>query len=73
MACLDLEGRSVLVVGGGRIALEKVAGLLLFHSHDEPALPGFQSGVYYVDATKKASFEPVRDAIDGASCPERAR
>jgi len=28
MACLDLEGLSVLVVGGGRIALEKVAGLL---------------------------------------------
>ena len=28
MACLDLEGRSVLVVGGGRIALEKVIGLL---------------------------------------------
>jgi siroheme synthase-like protein len=28
MACLDLEGRSVLVVGGGRIAHEKVVGLL---------------------------------------------
>jgi siroheme synthase-like protein len=28
MACLDLEGRSVLVVGGGRVALEKVRGLL---------------------------------------------
>lgn len=28
MACLDLEGRSALVVGGGRIALEKVGGLL---------------------------------------------
>jgi siroheme synthase-like protein len=28
MACLDLEGRSVLVVGGGTIALEKVRGLL---------------------------------------------
>ena len=27
MACLDLEGRSVLVVGGGRVALEKVNGL----------------------------------------------
>ena len=26
MACLDLEGRSVLVVGGGRVALEKVPG-----------------------------------------------
>jgi siroheme synthase-like protein len=28
MACLDLEGRSVLVVGGGPVALEKVQGLL---------------------------------------------
>jgi len=28
MACLDLEGRSVLVVGGGPVALEKVCGLL---------------------------------------------
>ena len=28
MACLDLAGRSVLVVGGGRVGLEKVEGLL---------------------------------------------
>ena len=28
MACLDLTGRSVLVVGGGRVALEKIEGLL---------------------------------------------
>jgi siroheme synthase-like protein len=28
MACLDLDGRSVLVVGGGSVALEKVRGLL---------------------------------------------
>lgn len=28
MACLDLTGRSVLVVGGGPVALEKVVGLL---------------------------------------------
>ena len=26
MACIDLEGRRVLVVGGGRVALEKVEG-----------------------------------------------
>lgn len=28
MACLDLTGRSVLVVGGGHVALEKIEGLL---------------------------------------------
>jgi siroheme synthase-like protein len=28
MACVDLQGRSVLVVGGGRIALEKTRGLV---------------------------------------------
>ena len=28
MACLDLTGRAVLVVGGGRVALEKIEGLL---------------------------------------------
>jgi len=28
LACLDLTGRSVLVVGGGSVALEKVRGLL---------------------------------------------
>ena len=28
MACLDLKSRSCLVVGGGRVALEKIHGLL---------------------------------------------
>jgi siroheme synthase-like protein len=28
VACVDLNGRSVLVVGGGRVALEKARGLL---------------------------------------------
>ena len=45
-----------------------VAGLLLFHSHDEPALTGFQSGVRYVDGTPKSSLEPVREAIRSAGC-----
>jgi hypothetical protein len=45
-----------------------VVGLLLFHSHDERALTGFQSGVYYVDGTPKSSLEPVRTAIRDAGC-----
>ena len=48
---------------------ENVAGLLLFHSHDEPALTGFQSGVYYVDGTEKSSFEAVREAAERTMCP----
>jgi hypothetical protein len=40
-----------------------VAGILLFHSHDEPLLAGWQSGVYYVDGSPKSSLEPVRDAV----------
>ena len=43
-----------------------VAGILLFHSHDEPILTGFQSGLYYVDGTPKASLAPVRRAIRAA-------
>jgi precorrin-2 dehydrogenase/sirohydrochlorin ferrochelatase len=33
MACLDLRGRSCLVVGGGSVALEKVHGLLDCEAH----------------------------------------
>jgi len=42
---------------------EGVVGMLLFHSHDEPSLIGFQSGVYYVDGTPKSSLPVVRKAI----------
>jgi hypothetical protein len=42
---------------------EDVVGMLLFHSQDEPYLHGFQSGVHYIDGTRKPSFEPVRRAI----------
>jgi hypothetical protein len=45
---------------------EGVVGLLLFHSHDEPSLIGFQSGVYYVDGTPKSSLPAVREAIEAA-------
>jgi hypothetical protein len=43
-----------------------VAGVLLFHSHDETALLSWQSGVYYADGTPKASFWAVRDSLDRA-------
>ncbi len=40
-----------------------VAGILLFHSQDEPALASWQSGVYYADGTPKSSLYSVRDAL----------
>jgi len=46
-----------------------VEGMLLFHSQDEPALEGFQSGVHYADGGRKASFEPVREAAERTICP----
>ena len=45
---------------------KNVEALLLFHSHDEKNLAGFQSGVYYVDGSPKSSLEPVRKEIQGA-------
>jgi hypothetical protein len=52
-----------------------VIGLLLFHYVDERARAGWQSGVYYVDGTPKASLVRVRAAANStrrgvvAHCP----
>ena len=41
-----------------------VAGVLLFHARDELGLSGWQSGLYYADATPKASLGVVRETMD---------
>ncbi|NUT54635.1 MAG: hypothetical protein HOQ03_01455 [Thermoleophilia bacterium] len=56
-----------------------VAGMLLFHTHDEPGRPGWQSGLVYTDGSPKSSLEPVRKAMDAAAenalgaCPVEAK
>jgi hypothetical protein len=40
-----------------------VKAFFVFHAFDEPALAAWQSGVYYVDGTPKASLPVVRAAI----------
>jgi hypothetical protein len=40
-----------------------VKGFFIFHSIDETALTGWQSGLYYPDGTPKASLAPTRLAI----------
>ncbi len=56
-----------------------VAGMLLFHTHDEPGRPGWQSGLVYADGSPKTSLEPVRRAIVSAgasslgACPVEAK
>jgi hypothetical protein len=55
-----------------------VEGILLFHSHDEPGLANWQSGLFYADGAPKASVAFVRDALARARggsiarCPELA-
>jgi hypothetical protein len=41
-----------------------VKALFLFHAFDEPALAGWQSGVYFADGTPKSSLAPVRSAME---------
>ena len=41
-----------------------VAGVLLFHSSDEPFRAGWQSGLFYADGTPKTSLGVVRDTLD---------
>ena len=40
-----------------------VTGIFLFHTHDEPAFPSWQSGLYYADGAPKSSITAVRDAL----------
>ena len=53
--------------------------MLLFHTHDEPGRPGWQSGLVYADGSPKTSLEPVRRAMESAGtgslglCPVTAR
>ena len=52
-----------------------VVGMLMFHVVDEPGLPQWQSGVFYVDRSPKASLQGMRVAIGfvrrgiAAKCP----
>jgi len=51
MACLDLTGRSVLVVGGGPVALEKVEGLLASGAHVTVVAPAVVPELADLDLT----------------------
>lgn len=62
-----------------RLALcqPNVIGLMVFHTLDEGALGGWQSGPYYADGTPKSSLPAIRDAAlaaragSAATCPDR--
>jgi precorrin-2 dehydrogenase / sirohydrochlorin ferrochelatase len=45
MACLDLTGRRALVVGGGRVGLEKTRGLLDCGAHVTVVAPEVEAGL----------------------------
>ena len=61
MACLDLEGRSCLVVGGGRVALEKIHGLLDC---------GARVTVVALDVSAEVAALPVETIVRGYRSPD---
>jgi precorrin-2 dehydrogenase len=51
LACLDLRGRDCLVVGGGRVALEKARGLLECDAHVTVVAPEVEPELRASDVT----------------------
>ncbi len=64
MACLDLEARDVLVVGGGSVALEKVEGLLTCGARVTVVAPEISVEVERLDV-KLRRREYDSDDLDG--------
>jgi precorrin-2 dehydrogenase / sirohydrochlorin ferrochelatase len=52
MACLDLRGRDCLVVGGGRVAAEKVRGLLDCGADVTVVAPRFEAELRTIDVVR---------------------
>jgi precorrin-2 dehydrogenase/sirohydrochlorin ferrochelatase len=64
MACLDLQGRDCLVVGGGRVATEKVQGLLDCNAKVTVVAPHVDDELWRLPVSKiLRAFEP-EDAAD---------
>jgi len=64
MACIDLTGRSVLVVGGGPVALEKIEGLLTSGADVTVVAPETLPEVEGLDVTRLRR-EYCTDDLDG--------
>ena len=65
MACIDLTGRRVLVVGGGRVALEKVEGLLAAGAAVTVVAPRIVRELAHLDLTLVRRGYRAED-LDGA-------
>ena len=70
MACLDLEGRSCLVVGGGPVGLEKATGLLECGARVTVVAPRAVAGLDALDVEWLArEYEPAD--LDGQFLVDR--
>jgi siroheme synthase-like protein len=65
MACLDLEGRRCLVVGGGTVGLEKAAGLAACGAHVTVVSPELHEGFAELEVEWLARAYETGD-LDGA-------
>ena len=67
MACIDLTGRAVLVVGAGRVALEKIEGLLAAGAEVTVVAPQILPEVEELDADDHPPRLPHRTTSTGSS------
>ena len=65
MACIDLTGRAVLVVGAGRVALEKIEGLLAAGAEVTVVAPQVLPEVEELDADDSSAAATAPDDLDG--------
>ena len=65
MACIDLTGRAVLVVGGGRVALEKIEGLLAAGADGHRRRAADPARARASSTSRSSAAATARDDLDG--------
>ncbi len=68
---LNIEGKKIVIIGGGRVALQKVKNLISFTKNITVVSPEIKEGLYYFDITiiqSEYSSSYIKDAFMVYAC-----